>query len=282
MRETCVKVGRARSAARGSLLPALLLIAAVLASGCGGEAAERAPGSGTLTVFAASSLTDAFEELAEDFERRNPDVEVRANFAGSSTLATQIRQGAPADVFASADETQMEAVVEAGLAAGEPEAFAKNREVVIVPEENPAGIRSLGDLAEPGTRLVLAQEEVPAAEYAEEILAAAAEDPEYGADFDSAVLDNVVSREADVRAAVNRVVTGDADATFGYASDVTPEIRDEVRLVEIPPDLNVEASYPIVALEPGDTELARRWVEFVLSEEGQAVLEDWGFEPASR
>lgn len=277
MRGACIKGKRSQRAARAWLLLALLL-----AAGCGGEAAERTQRGETLTVFAASSLSDAFGELAREFEHENPGVRVRLSFAASSTLAVQISQGAPADVFASADEAQMRSVSEAGLAAAEPETFATNSEIVIVPRENPAGVRSLGDLSEPDLRLVLAQEEVPAAEYAEEILAAAADDPEYGEGFERAVLGNVVSREADVRAAVNRVVTGDADATFGYASDVTLGIRDGVRVVEIPRELNVEAAYLMSTLESGDPELARRWLELVLSEEGQAVLEEWGFEPASR
>ncbi|MGH3089039.1 MAG: molybdate ABC transporter substrate-binding protein, partial [Rubrobacteraceae bacterium] len=238
---------------------------------------------GTLTVFAAASLTDAFEELGEDFEEENPGVEVTFNFTSSSTLATQITQGAPADVFASADEAQMENVANEDLLSGEPEIFVENREVVVVPEENPAGVEEFGDLSEPGIRLVLALDEVPAAEYALEILGNAAEDPEYGPEVEQAVLDNIVSREEDVRASVNRVVIGDADATFGYASDVTPDIRNEVEVVEIPSDLQVVPTYPIAALEEsGNPELARMWVDLVLSDKGQSVLEEWGFEPVAR
>lgn len=250
--------------------------------GCGGDAGEETSAGGELTVFAASSLTDAFGDLGETFEREN-GAQVTFNFASSSTLATQIAQGAPADVFASADEVQMQNVANEGLAAGEPEVFVENREVVVVPADNPAGIEEFGDLSKPEARLVLALDEVPAAEYALEILANAAEDPEYGPEFEEAVLDNIVSREEDVRASVNRVVIGDADATFGYASDVTPEVREEVRVVEIPENLQVVPTYPIAALEGSeDPELARAWVEMVLSEEGQSVLEEWGFEPVAR
>ncbi len=272
----------------GRFYLALALVASIVAAlgsaGCGGGSDGGGDGGGgeeaTLTVFAASSLTDAFGELAETFEERNPGVEVSQSFESSSTLLTQIRQGAPADVFAPAAEEEMHAAVEDGLVAGEPEVFARNREVVMLPEDNPAGIRSMQDLAKPGTKVVLAEEGVPAADYAVGILGKA--DAEYGSGFKRAVLSNVVSREADVRASVNRVALGDADATFGYASDYTPDIRDEVRTIRIPENLNIIATYPIAALEDAESPgLAREWVDLVVSEEGQRVLEKWGFEPAA-
>jgi molybdate transport system substrate-binding protein len=260
------------------------IIAAVGSAGCGGEAGRAAAGDEeqgvTLTVLAASSLTDAFGELARTFEKRNPGVEVRQSFESSSTLLTQIQQGARADVFASAAEEEMDTAVEDGLVAGEPEVFARNREVVMVPQDNPAGIRSMQDLAKPGVKLVLAEEGVPAADYAVEILGRA--DAEYGRGFKRVVLSNVVSREADVRASVSRVALGDADATFGYASDYTPDIRDRVLVIRIPENLNISATYPISVLEDaGSPGLARGWVDLVVSEEGQRVLEKWGFEPAA-
>ena len=231
-------------------------------------------------MLAASSLTDAFGELEKRFEERNPGVEVRQSFESSSTLLTQIQQGAPADVFASASEEEMETAVEEGLAGGEPEVFVRNREVIMVPVDNPAGIDRFRDVAKPGVKLVLAEEGVPAADYAMEILGKA--DEEYGAGFEKDVLSNVVSREADVRASVNRVAVGDADATFGYASDYTPDVRDRVEVVPIPPDLNIIATYPIAVLEETrEPDLAREWVDLVTSEEGQRVLEEWGFEPAA-
>ena len=265
---------------RGFVFSSLMLALAC----CGGEGGAVAAGGeeqgGTLTVFAASSLTDAFGELAETFEERNPGVEVRQSFESSSTLLTQIQQGAPADVFASAAEEEMDAAVNDDLVAGEPEIFVRNREVIMVPEDNPAGIESMRDLARPGIRLVLAEDGVPAADYAMEILRKA--DAEYGGGFKRDVLSNVVSREADVRASVNRVALGDADATFGYASDHTPDTRERVRVVEVPENLNIIATYPIAVL--GDAKnpgLAREWLDLVVSEEGQRVLEKWGFEPAA-
>ena len=249
-------------------------------AGGGGSSGGSGERGGTLTVLAASSLTDAFGELSETFEERNPGTEVQASFESSSTLLTQIRQGAPADVFASAAEEEMDAAVEDGLVAGEPEVFVKNREVVMVPKGNPAGIREFRDVAEPGVRLVLAEEGVPVADYAVEVLRKA--NAEYGEGFEEDVLSNVVSREADVRASVNRVALGDADATFGYASDFTPDVRDKVEVVPIPRGLNIVATYPIAVLEDAESpKLAREWVELVTSEEGQRVLRKWNFEPAA-
>jgi molybdate transport system substrate-binding protein len=205
---------------------------------------------------------------------------VRQSFESSSTLLAQIQQGAPADVFASAAEEEMNTAVEDGLVKGEPEVFVKNREIVMVPKNNPANIRRFRDVAKTDVRLVLPGKDVPAADYALEILGKAK--GEYGADFEKDVLSNVVSRESDVRASVNRVVVGDADATFGYASDYTPDIRDKVKVVQIPPDLNIVATYPIAALKDAKSPgLAKKWVEMVTSEEGQRVLQKWNFEPAA-
>ena len=255
-------------------------------AGCGGGSGGGGSGGGdeqggTLTVFAASSLTDGFGALAKTFEEQNPGTEVRQSFESSSTLLTQIQQGAPADVFASAAQEEMDTAVDDGLVAGEPEVFVRNREVVMVPADNPANIKSLRDLARPGIKLVLAEEGVPAADYALEILDKA--NAEYGSDFKQNVLSNVVSREADVRASVSRVALGDADATFGYASDYTPDVRDKVDVIPIPPDQNIIATYPIAALKDAKSpELAQKWVDLVVSDEGQRVLEKWGFEPAAQ
>src|SRR5215204_6077259 len=190
-----------------ALLPGLL--------GCGGSGGSEGGGESALTVYAASSLTDAFGELKDNFEEENSGTEVRLNFAGSSTVLTQLEQGAPADVFASADEARMDAAVSDGLAQS-PQTFARNRLTVIVPACIPAGIESYRDLARPGITLVLAQDEVPVAQYARESLTKA--NAVYGGDFSERVLSNVASREADVKAAANRVAVGDADATIVYTS----------------------------------------------------------------
>lgn len=270
----------------------VVLVLVTVLAGCGGGSGSSAGGGnggsgggggqqgGTLTILAASSLTDAFAELGNTFEQQNPGTTVKTSLGASSDLLAQIQQGAPADVFASAAEEEMNITVKDGLVAGKPEVFVKNREIIMVPEDNPANIKGLEDLSKPNIKLVLAAKDVPAADYALEILGKA--NKVYGSGFKQEVLSNVVSREADVRASVNRVVVGDADATFGYKSDYTPDIRDKVKVITIPTNLNIIATYPIAALkdakEPG---LAKKWVDLVTSKEGQKVLKKWNFEPAA-
>jgi len=216
--------------------------------------------------------------MKETFQGQNAGTEVRLNFAGSSALVTQLQQGAPADVFASADEEKMQSALADGLIES-PRDFVTNELIVIVPAANSTGIEDMQDLAQPGLRLVLANEGVPVADYTQEVLEKA--NARYGADFSERVLANIASREADVKAAANRVSVGDADATFVYTSDVTPAIEKRVRPIEIPPDLNVVATYPVaVTVGSSNPELARKWVDFVSSEEGGRILENWGFEPA--
>ena len=262
----------------------LLWCAVFLGTGCGGSGGGSAQGEerskgGQITVLAASSLTDAFEELAGTFKEQNPGTEVKMSFAASSELLAQIKQGAPADVFASASEKNMDSAVGEDLV-GEASVFARNRPVVIVPSNDPAGMDEFEDLAEADAQFVLAEEGVPIADYAMEVLAKA--DAEYGGGFEKGVMDKVVSREANVRAAANRVALGEADATFVYASDVTPDLSDRVEVVEIPEEVNVVATYPIAAMRASQSpELAQAWVDLVLGDEGQDVLEEHGFERAS-
>ena len=265
----------------GAKLSCCVVVAALLPVllGCGGSGGSEGSGESALTVYAASSLTEAFGELKDDFEEENSGTEVRLNFAGSSALLTQLEQGAPADVFASADEAKMDDAVRDSLAQA-PQTFARNRLIVIVPAGNPAGIESYRDLARPGITLVLAQDEVPVAQYAKESLTKA--NAVYGSDFSERVLSNVASREADVKAAANRVAVGDADATIVYTSDATPDLRERVETIEIAEELNVVATYPITVLEGAQSpELAQQWVDLVLSDEGQRVMESYGFERAS-
>ena len=166
----------------------ITVLFSVVLTGCGGGSGGSGSGGGgekqggTLTILAASSLIDAFGELGETFEEQNKGVEIKQSFGASSDLLAQIQQGAPADVFASASEEEMNTAEKDGLVSGAPEVFVKNREVVMVPKDNPAGIESLRDLAKPDIKLVLAQKDVPAADYAIEILGKA--NKEYGPDFE--------------------------------------------------------------------------------------------------
>jgi len=234
-----------------------------------------------LVVFAAASLTDAMNEMADAFESAQPQVTVVRNFAGSSQLATQLTEGARADLFASANETQMQAAVDAGRIAGAPQIFATNRLVVLVPSDNPAGIETLADLGNADVQLVLAAPGVPIRAYSDQMIAALAADPAYGAAFADAVYANLVSEEANVRQVAAKVVLGEADVGVVYTSDVTPDIADEVQQIEVPDAHNLVATYPIaVVADAPQPKLAEEFVAFVLSEAGQAILVHWGFGPA--
>lgn len=231
-----------------------------------------------LTVFAAASLTDTFEAIADAFEAENPGIDVLFNFGGSSTLATQLNQGAPADVFASANNTQMQVAIDGGRITESPVTFARNRLVLIVPANNPANIQSLQDLANPGINLVLAAPEVPVRAYTDTMLERMADDSSYGEAYSEAVIANIVSEEPNVRQVAAKVALGEADAGIVYLSDVTPDIADDVIAFPIPDAFNTIASYPIaVTNDTEQAELAQQFVDFVMSDAGQEILVEWGF-----
>jgi len=233
----------------------------------------------TLTVFAAASLTGAFTDIGHNFESTHPGVRVIFNFAGSQTLSTQITQGAAADVFASANQLEMDKVVAASLAAqGAPRDFVTNRLVIILPTTNPAKVQSLQDLARPGLKLVLADATVPAGKYARQFLERASQNARYGPEYSAQVLANIVSDETDVKQVVAKVQLGEADAGIVYVSDASA--APELKTIEIPEDLNVSATYPIVALtQAAQVDLAAEFVAEVLSPDGQSILKKWGFIP---
>lgn len=241
--------------------------------GCGNS--QNQPS--TLTVYAASSLTDAFDEIASAFEQEHPDINVLLNYGGSSQLALQIIEGAPAGVFASANPAQMQAVIDAGLIDAEPTVFARNRLTVLLPADNPAEIQSIADLASPGVQIIAAQEGVPIRGYTDRMLDSYAADEAFGEAFREGIVDNIISEEDNVRLVVSKIVLGEVDAGFVYASDVTPDIAEQVIQVDIPEAYNIDAGY-LVAPLPG-VEGAQTFIDFVLSPEGQAILVDWGFQP---
>ncbi|HEX5498061.1 MAG TPA: molybdate ABC transporter substrate-binding protein [Thermomicrobiales bacterium] len=240
-----------------------------------------ATAGGDLTVFAAASLTDAFGKMKTDLEAAHPGLTITYNFAGSQTLATQLQQGAHADVFASANDAQMQAAQADGSIVGAPAPFVRNKLVIVTPLANPAGIAAPADLAKPGLKLVLALPAVPAGNYARQAICRMGADPAaYGADFASKVSANVVSQEEDVRAVLTKVQLGEADAGIVYVSDAIA-VKGKVRQVAIPDAVNPTATYPIAAVAGGDERLAAAFIAYVLSPQGQQTLADYGFTPAS-
>ncbi len=266
-------------------LASLLLLLPLVLAACAPPAASAAPVIATptprkLVVFAAASLTGAFGEIGKAFQVANPGVSVTFSFSGSQALRTQLEQGASADVFASADHRNVDALVAEKLIAGSKvQDFASNLLVVIVPPKNPASIQRLQDLARPSLKLDLADASVPVGNYSRQVLANLSKDPAYGSDFSSKVLANVVSNETDVKQVVAKVDLGEADAGIVYVTDA--QAAPDLKTIAIPANFNVIAKYPIAVLAKSpNSALADSFVAFVLSPEGQAVLKKWGFTSA--
>ena len=226
----------------------------------------------SLTVFAAASLTDAFSEMARAFESSAPGTEVRLAFAGSHVLRMQIEQGAPADVFVSADPRHMESLVQAGLVDRE-RYLAGNELVVIVPARNPSGIESFADLAW-ADRVVIGTPGVPVGAYTRQMLHRAGRAGGIP-DFEREVMGRVVSEESNVRLVRAKVELGEADAAVVYRSDA---VEGRVRTVAIPPEYNVRARYLIgMVVGARNASAARRWGDFAASAEGRGILARHGF-----
>ena len=258
-----------------------------VASAAARPGAPGTPGSpritGSVTIFAAASLADAFDELKRQIEAANPDATIRYSFAASSALATQLEQGAKADLVASADQPQMDRARQAGVIQGEGRVFVQNKPVIIVPANNPRNISRPQDLANPGVKLVLAAPQVPIGNYARQVFDNMGHDPAYGADFAQRVRSNVASEEANVRQVVGKVQLGEGDAGIVYSSDVTPAVRNQLRTIQIPDDVNVIARYPVAVVKGAANEAgARAFVDYLVSPAGQAILERWGFIPLDR
>jgi molybdate transport system substrate-binding protein len=231
----------------------------------GGAPSSSASSGGSLTVFAAASLKTTFTQLGHEFEADHPGAKVNFSFGGSSDLVAQLQNGAPADVFASADEANMTKATNAGLGAGTPQIFATNVLEIAVPEGNPAGIHGFGDLAKPGLRLVLCAKQVPCGSAAQKAAQAAG------------VTLKPVSEEQSVTDVLGKVISGDADAGVVYVTDVKGA-GGKVEGVEFPESSAAVNRYPIAALkqskEPG---LAQEFVDFVRGDQGRKVLGDAGF-----
>jgi molybdate transport system substrate-binding protein len=221
---------------------------------------------GNVVVFAAASLTDVFEELGTAFEAANPDATVELSFGPSSGLVTQITEGAPADVIATAATSNMDDLVEADALAGEPTDFATNLLELAVPPDNPGDVTGLDDLADPDLVVGLCAEEVPCGRFAREMLANADVEP------------SIDTNEEDVRALLTKVEAGEVDVGVVYRTDVQAA-GDAVEGIEIADEDNVVATYPIATVaDAANAEAAQAFIDFVLSDEGQAALADAGFE----
>lgn len=234
----------------------------------------------TITVLAAASLTESFTEIGKQFEQENPDIQVIFNFAGSQTLFQQLEQGIPADVFASASQKYMEDAISSGfIDVTASKTFAKNALIVIIPQSNPSNIKELADLSRPGLKIVIAAEQVPVGKYTLEFLDKTIQSStSFSPDFKAGFLANVVSYENTVKSVLNKVLLAETDAGVVYFTDVTPDVRSSLEIIEIPEALNVVGSYPIAVLKSSQNSLsARAFVDFVLSEKGQTILGDFGF-----
>jgi molybdate transport system substrate-binding protein len=248
-------------------LAAVLAAAALVLAACAGDddsgGSSGAPSPSEIKVFAAASLTAAFNELGPQYTAAE-GTKVTFNFAGSQALATQIQQGAPADVFASADIPNMDKVKDL---VGTPQNFASNQLQIVVEKGNPKGVKGLDDLADPDLKVVLAAPDVPAGKYAQQALEKAS------------VTVKPVSQEDNVKAVVNKVALGEADAGIVYVTDVTAG-GDKVEGVDLPEDLNVLATYPIATVKASRAQdKAQAFMDLVLSDQGQQVLKKYGFLP---
>ena len=270
-----------RPPALGGRIAAAAIIAIML-TGCGGG---QDSGVGQqITVFAASSLNEAFTELAAAFQEAYPGSSVVLNFDGSQRLRFQLEHGAGADVFAAADQRQMELAQDAGLLAGDPVNFASNRLVVIVPKAETSDMRangsgplveSVADLSRKGVKLALAQAEVPAGRYAREVIQRMAADPSLGPEYAENVLGNLVTEEPNVRNVLQKVALGEVDAGFVYYSDA--QVAPDVSVIPVPDEASVAATYTAAVLDSSNQpETADDFISFILSDPGQEILRSHG------
>ncbi len=235
--------------------------------------------TGDLTIYAASSLTAAFTEMKTVYQAANPGVTLTLSFGASSTLETQIEQAAPADVFASADTSNPQKLVDKGLAAGSITKFAGNLLTVIVPSANPAGVQTPADLAKTGLKYVAAGDTVPITKYADMLLANLATQSGYPAGFVAAVTANIVSKEDNVAAVVSKIELGEGDAAIAYVTDAKTA-GAKVMTIDVPPAANVPATYGAVAVKAStNAAAAAAFITWLAGPDGQTILAKYGFLP---
>ncbi|MCR3884614.1 molybdate ABC transporter substrate-binding protein [Methanotrichaceae archaeon M04Ac] len=244
------------------------------------SSAGSADGPEELVVFTAASLTGAFGEICQIYEKET-GIKVVSNFDGSQALRTQIEHGAYADVFASANNKQMNALMGLGLMENNSiSIFTRNKLSLIIPKDNPAGISNLRDIAKPGVKIVIGTKDVPVGDYALQIIDKLGDDPAWGPEYKEKVLANIISQETSVNYVVTKIALGEADVGFAYVSDVTLELSSRVSQIEIPDEYNIIAEYPMgITSESRYAAEALNFINFVKSEEGRAVLEKYGFSP---
>jgi molybdate transport system substrate-binding protein len=252
-----------RATARARVAAAAAVVAVLLISACGGSGGDSS--NKKITVLAPSSLTEAFGELAKKFEASHNGTTVTISFAGSSALVTQVIEGAPADVIATADESSLARLTEKSLLDGTPVVFARNRLVILVAKGNPKAVTSLADLANPKLAVVVAAPQVPAGKYAAEALAKAG------------VKVTAKSQEENVKAVVTKVTAGEADAGIVYVTDVRAA-ASKAEGIPIPPEFNIVANYPIARLKSAaNNPTAAAFVAYVQAPEAQTFLQAYGF-----
>ena len=283
------------------ILPLLLIVSAILFAGCTGTTDSPATATPTetavatatatatattaqpvtLTVFTAASLTGAFTDIADAYNAQSGGVTVENVFDGSQALRTQIEQGAEPDVFVSANTKHMNALVDEGYMDNDTvQLFLENSMAVIVPADNPAGIKTLADLASPGVKIVIGTKDVPFGSYTRQVLEKMNASESYGKEYVDAVYGNVVSEETAVSTVVPKLTLGEADAAFVYKSDILQEYKDQLITIEIPAEFNVVAKYPLGILDSSkNKDAAQNFIEFVRGTKGSAILEDYGFDP---
>jgi molybdate transport system substrate-binding protein len=254
-----------------------LLAALVLATSAGFSQEPE-----ELIVFTAASLTGAFGEIGHMYENET-GISVAFNFDGSQALRTQIENGAYADVFASANNKQMNALKGQGLMNNSTVSiFTRNKLSLIVPKENPAGISNLSDLAKPGVKIIIGTKDVPVGDYALQIINKLGNDSAYGPEYKENVLANIISQETNVNYVVTKIALGEADVGFAYLSDITEDLSSKVDKIEIPEEYNIIAEYPMGLLNESKYPAeAEEFIDLVKSEDGRAVLERYGFAPVA-
>jgi molybdate transport system substrate-binding protein len=251
---------------------------ALLVTGCSTSATSPSAPSVGLTVYAASSLTAAFKDVSAAYQAAHPGTTIALSFDASSALRAQIEQGAPADVFASADTANPQKLADEGLVSGAPTTFAANVLIIVIPASGSSAVRTPPDLASAGVRVIAAGDAVPITKYANQLLANLAKQPGYPADFAAKVTANIASREDNVKAVVAKVELAEGDAAIVYVTDAKASTK--LRTIEVPATANVPATYAGVVVKASkNLPAAAAFLAWLTSSAGQAILARYGFLP---